>query len=104
MLQEFDSDASGQVSELAIVDTFTKLIFGVEDEYSDGELMIVQALRLADDNIALDERHEMGGYLRALSVSEMIRLVSQVKQSLNNGSILALQEAPAAARATFIRH
>ena len=33
------------VSEMAIVDTFTKLIFGEEDAYSDRELGIIQAFR-----------------------------------------------------------
>jgi hypothetical protein len=67
-------------SELAVVDTFTKLIFGVEAELDSLDMTIVQALRLVDDTIALDGHSEMGVYLRALGVKEMIKLVAQVRQ------------------------
>ena len=36
------------VSEMAIVDTFTKLIFGEEEGYSALELSIIEAFRAAD--------------------------------------------------------
>jgi hypothetical protein len=77
------------VSEMAIVDTFTKLIFGEDDRYSTGELMIIQALRLVDDNVSSDGHREMGHYLRALGVGEMIALVSRVRVQLSgHGSIM----------------
>jgi hypothetical protein len=72
--------ASKKPSEMEIVDTFTKLIFGVQQDYSDSELAIIQVLRQVDGNIALDGREAMGVYLRALGVSEMIKLVSRVYQ------------------------
>jgi hypothetical protein len=75
----------GAVSEMAIVDTFTKLIFGEESRYSDAELRIILALRSVDDNVALDDHHEMGVYLRALGVNEMIKLVSRVQCHLTSG-------------------
>ena len=68
------------VSEMAIVDTFTKLIFGESAQYSSQELLIVQALRLADANVAFDSHSDMGDYLRALGVAEMIHLVADVQQ------------------------
>ena len=67
-------------SELAVVDTFTKLIFGVEEELDSRDMTIIQALRLVDDTIALDSHNEMGVYLRALGVKEMIKLVALVRQ------------------------
>lgn len=80
------NDRSGDsVSELAIVDTFTKLIFGEENRYSDAELRIIQGLRLTDDNVATDGHHDMGVYLRALGVEEMIRLVSRVQGQMASG-------------------
>ncbi|MDA8752685.1 hypothetical protein N9M39_00830 [Halieaceae bacterium] len=73
---------SETVSEMAIVDTFTKLIFGEDDYYSSGELLIIQALRVVDHNLSMDGHREMGNYLRALGVGEMIKLVSRVQGQL----------------------
>ena len=75
----------GAVSEMAIVDTFTKLIFGEAACFSDVELFIVQALRTAEPNVALDGHREMGVYLRALGVNEMIKLVSLVQHQMVSG-------------------
>ena len=72
-------------SEMVIVDTFTKLIFGEDADYSNQELLIIQALRSADQNISLDSHREMGVYLRALGVGEMIALVSRVQGQLASG-------------------
>jgi len=73
------------VSELAIVDTFTKLIFGEEEAFSASEELIIQAFRLVDHSIVLDSRKNMGIYLRALGVAEMIALVAQVQTCLADG-------------------
>ena len=70
----------GTKNEILALDTFTKLIFGVEDELSSQDLLIIRALRMIDDNIALDDHTEMGVYLRALGVNEMIKLVAQVRR------------------------
>ena len=43
------STESGTVSEMVIVDTFTKLIFGEESRYSNRELMIIRAFRAVDE-------------------------------------------------------
>jgi hypothetical protein len=67
-------------SEVAVVDTFTRLIFGAEEELSAEDMQVIRALRIIDDNIALDDHAEMGIYLRALGVKEMIRLVSLVRR------------------------
>ncbi len=85
MSTSYNYSSGDSVSELAIVDTFTKLIFGEESRYSDAELRIIQALRLSDDNVALDNHHDMGIYLRAMGVDEMIRLVSRVQDQMASG-------------------
>ena len=73
------------VGEMTIVDTFTKLIFGEEGHFDELELQIVQSLRLAEPNVALDDHHDMGVYLRALGVSEMIKLVVRVQARMASG-------------------
>ena len=65
-------------SEMAVVDTFTKLIFGQDTHYSDAELLIIDALRSVDTDAAGGDNSAMGRYLRALGVREMIALVSRV--------------------------
>jgi hypothetical protein len=82
MQRAYKYSESSQVGEMAIVDTFTKLIFGEEDDYSAGELQIIQAFRAADANVLLDSHRDMGEYLRALGVREMIELVSLVREQL----------------------
>jgi hypothetical protein len=72
----------GTVGEMVIVDTFTKLIFGEEGRFDELELQIVQSLRLAEPNVALDDHRDMGVYLQALGVSEMIKLVARVQAQL----------------------
>ncbi len=67
---------------MAIVDTFTKLIFGQESRFSCEERRIIDALRLTDPAVSLDSYRDMGNYLRALGVQEMISLVNQVRHGL----------------------
>jgi len=74
-----------QTSEMAIVDTFTKLIFGEDRRYSNRELMIIQAFRMVDTNVVFDSHRDMGAYLRALGVDEMIQLVTRVQRQLAAG-------------------
>ena len=87
-------------TELAIVDVFTKLIFGVDQELDDQEMSVVQALRQVDHNIYMDSSREMGTYLRALGVKEMIKLVALVKSQLEEGNLFAIG---AASRADSIK-
>jgi len=83
-------------TELAIVDAFTKLIFGVDQQYwDDQEMSILQALRQVDPNVYLDSNSEMGSYLRALGVQEMIKLVARVKRQLQMGAPFTLGAAMA---------
>lgn len=73
-------------SEMAIVDTFTKLIFGQEEnQYDSLEQLIIQTFRLVEANVAVDSYLEMGHYLRAMGVAEMIQLVARVQAQLDGG-------------------
>ncbi len=80
-----DLRADDPVSEMAIVDTFTKLIFAEDGEFSSSEELIIKAFRLVDTRVQLDSYKDMGEYLRALGVQEMIQLVTRVQQSLSEG-------------------
>jgi hypothetical protein len=70
------------VTELAIVDLFTKLIFGGEQELSVSEMRILRALREVDSGLLLHSERDVGFYLRALGVSDMIALVNRVQGQL----------------------
>jgi hypothetical protein len=71
----------GKITEMAIVNTFTKLIFG-DEAYTPGELAIIAAFRSLDGTVARDTYKEMGEYLRNLGVREMIHLVSSLRQQI----------------------
>ncbi len=90
------SREGGAVSEMAIVDTFTKLIFGEDSRYTTQELHIIQAFRMVDTNVVFDSHRDMGAYLRALGVQEMIQLVTRVQQQLAKDAA-AVPEVPRAA-------
>ncbi len=83
--------------EMAVVDTFTRLIFGEEGDFSQEEQAIIQALRLVDSNVAGDSLHDMGEYLRSLEVSEMIELVARVRERLAEGLPAVIKSSPAGA-------
>ena len=64
------------VTEMTIVDTFTKLIFAVDDDYSAIEHAVIDAFRAVEANVYRDSTQEMGEYLRAIwGCREMIQLV-----------------------------
>ncbi len=93
--------ATAEVSEMAVVDTFTKLIFEQESEYSADERAIIEALRRVDGNMLLDSPEEMGAYLKALGVAEMIKLVGRVVSRLADENPVGTphQERPGASHA-----
>ncbi|MEE4145691.1 MAG: hypothetical protein V2I26_12880 [Halieaceae bacterium] len=94
MKPAIDPGAAEPVSEMAIVDTFTKLIFIAYDSLSAREELIIQSLRTVDPRVALDDYRGMGEYLRALGVAEMIELVSAVQTNLS-AALQAPMTAPA---------
>lgn len=82
MRRDYSVNNATAVSEVAIVDTFTKLIFGEETDFSSRELSIIQALRLVECRLDMDCHRNLGTYLRALGVAEMIKLVGTVRCQL----------------------
>lgn len=72
------------VSEMAIVNTFTKLIFG-EDAFTAREISIIDGFRAVEADVLRDSHEEMGEYLRNLGVREMIGLVSRLHRHLAQG-------------------
>lgn len=91
------------VSEIEIVDVFTRMIFGDED-ISLQELRIIQALSEVDQNVCLDSFAEIGTYLRALGVEEMIKLVTRVRFWLSEHEPGALGGVSSSHPATLRRH
>jgi hypothetical protein len=79
--RSYKKDEAGPVTEMAIVDTFTKLIFG-DEALSERESLIIEAFRLVNPDVQRDSCQEMGEYLRNLGVREMIQLVSRVRQHM----------------------
>ncbi|MEM9255684.1 MAG: hypothetical protein AAGA91_09560 [Pseudomonadota bacterium] len=70
------------ITEMAIVDTFTRLIFGDEEDFGLPEMHIISGFREVDVNVMHDTPVEMGKYLRNLGVREMIHLVSRLREHL----------------------
>jgi hypothetical protein len=73
----YNNNEAVPMSEMAIVNTFTKLIFG-EATYTARELSIIDGFRAVDADVLRDSHEEMGEYLRNLGVREMIQLVSRL--------------------------
>ena len=86
MQLEYNKNEQGPVTEMAIVNVFTKLIFG-DESHTSRELMIIQAFRSVDANVGRDSQQEMGEYLRNLGVREMIHLVSRLRQHINENVV-----------------
>lgn len=84
MRREHNIDENNVVSEMTIVDTFTKLIFGMEGECTAMEQRVIEAFRAVDDNVYRDSPSEMGEYLRNLGVREMIQLVTRVREEIQD--------------------
>lgn len=84
---ELDMSGGVLVTEMTIVDTFTKLIFAVDDDLSGLELAVVDAFRAVEDNVYRDTTAEMGDYLRNLGVREMIQLVARVERRMHEHPI-----------------
>ena len=89
------------ISEMAIVDTFTKLIFGEQANYTPKELRIIDAFRAVESTVLHGSLLDMGSYLRNLGVREMIGLVAAVKHE--SQSVERISREGAAASATLLK-
>jgi hypothetical protein len=91
-----NNNESDPVTEMSIVDTFTKLIFGEEADYCDRELLIIRAFRLVDVNVLRDSHADMGEYLRNLGIREMIHLVARLREYIREDSEILASAAQSA--------
>ena len=73
---------ASHISEMAIVDTFTRLIFADDGGFDPREELIIETFRTVDANVLLDSYGEMGEYLSDLGVREMIHLVSRIREQI----------------------
>lgn len=73
-----DVDLRLDLSEMAIVDVFTRLIFSAPDD-SVLEARVVEALRRMYPVECEGSAVDIGAWLRALGVREMIKLVGRVR-------------------------
>ena len=81
MQRSFKENHANPVTEMVIVDTFTKLIFN-DVAFSSVQLKIIEALRLICPDVHSDSFRVMGEYLRDMGVREMIQLVARLQQHL----------------------
>ena len=83
--------ATGVPSEMEVVDTFTQLILG-SGTLSDREQAILTALCAVDLNLENDlaDAKRAGTYLRALGVTEMVRLVQKVRDYYGTSPLASL--------------
>ena len=73
---------SDSISEMGIVDTFTRLIFADTETFSASERTVIAAFRRVEINVFRDTPEQMGEYLRNLGVREMIQLVARIRQQI----------------------
>ncbi len=78
-----DAGGGSHGVEMDIVDTFTRLIFADEDGFGQREHAIVEALRCCEPQLDAGDTSQMGEFLRALGVTEMIALVSRVHNRMS---------------------
>ncbi|GAB5445171.1 hypothetical protein [Gymnodinialimonas sp.] len=85
------------VSEMAVVDVFTRLIFNDQGEFTATEKTIIETFRTVDANVLMDSYSEMGEYLRNLGVREMIHLVARIREQLAAQSLGGAQQSATSA-------
>lgn len=95
MRRDLNSSEREPVSEMWIVDTFTRLIFGDVDHFDSRESLVIDAFRSVDTNVLRDTPAQMGDYLRNLGVREMIHLVARIRKQIENDTNAMLGDAKA---------
>lgn len=73
-------NARGTIDEMAIVDTFTKLIFDAQATLDKTELILVKLLAQIDSSLADASLRDISEHLRSMGVDEMISVVDQVRR------------------------
>ena len=76
-------NSDGSVSEMAIVDMFTQLIFDAETALDESGLLLLELLSQIEPSLLDASRRDLSEYLRAMNVSEMIEVVSEIKELID---------------------
>jgi hypothetical protein len=82
-----DSDS---ISEMAIVDLFTRLIFDADAVLDESDQLVLAILQHSDASLAAASRVDISEYLRAMDVREMIAVVASVKQQYEQQQLIFL--------------
>ena len=85
------TDSQG-LSEMAIVDIFTRLILDTETPLNSSEQLVISLLEQFDHATADFSRQDLSDYLRLLAVDEMITLVGELKAILEQRQGLLLAD------------
>jgi hypothetical protein len=67
------------MSEMAIVDVFTRLIFDADARLNKSERMIIELLCLHESTLVGAARRDISEFLRAMTIEEMTAVVNQLK-------------------------
>lgn len=79
------------VTEMAIVDVFTQLIFDAEAALDDSGVLYLNLLSQLKPALLEANRRDISEYLRSMDVSEMIAIVSQLKTVIDQRQLLLTQ-------------
>lgn len=71
------------IDEMTIVDMLTKFIFDSESVLNEVEQVVIDLVVETDPSLTNTSRRDVGEFLRAMDVNEMIRLVTQIKVHLD---------------------
>ena len=90
------------LTEMAIVDIFTQLIFDAESSLDVTAALVVDALGQVEPYVVGASRRDLSEYLRAMPVDEMIEVVGRVKDSLDHPRDLLITDPNTGA--SILRH
>lgn len=77
------SKQTGAMSEMAIVDVFTRLIFDADTRLNKSERMVIDLLCLHESSLAGASRRDISEFIRTMTIEEMIEMVNQLKTQLD---------------------
>lgn len=88
MVSQFDNN--GSISEMAIVDIFTQLIFDAETVVDETGQRLLDMLKHLEPILADATQKDLSEYLRSMEVREMIKVVEIIKDQFDHYHLLSL--------------
>ncbi|WP_019528382.1 hypothetical protein [Dasania marina] len=85
-------DENGCISEMAIVDMFTRLIFDADTELDESGQLLLDIVQHREPSLEHASRRDISEYLRAMDVHEMIVVVAQVKETFEQQRLILLAQ------------